>query len=140
MGRWLSNSWIDTSLITEFAKKADNAAVPTHIWDIIVCDPFGLDHQDPPVQRSLTVLRRFLLHRLHFNVISSFIEYMQQHPAWLEWLTEPTHRFHYPWLFITSLHELRALRHSGGGVFSDFGHSNMCLSSGLVEANPSFFC
>jgi hypothetical protein len=33
IGRYLSHSWVDASLITEKADTADDAGVPTHMWD-----------------------------------------------------------------------------------------------------------
>lgn len=41
---WLSRKWINTSLITKHSKKADNAAIPTHLWDIRICEPLGVQH------------------------------------------------------------------------------------------------
>lgn len=107
LNTWLSRKWIDQLLITEHSKKADNAAIPTHLWDIRICKPLGIKHDDPRTRGSLLVLRKFILARLHRNVILSFVHYMEeQHDKlWCYWRRCQVHQFHYPWLFCSSLRD-----------------------------------
>ena len=67
--KWLSRAWIDQSLVAKVAKKANDASVPTHLWDMRICLPLGINHKDFLVRRSLRILRSFLLDRLKLNVI-----------------------------------------------------------------------
>ena len=110
--KWLSQAWIDQSLVTEVAKKADDAAVPTHLWDMRICLPLDVDHKSLAVRRSLRIFRSLLLDRLKLNVIRSFRHYMTiTHPQkWCEWCSFGRHLFHYSFLFINNVRNLSRLR------------------------------
>ena len=61
LSSWLSPKWIDPALISEEAKKADDAAVPEHLWNMQVCEPLGVDPFALKSRRALQVLQAFLL-------------------------------------------------------------------------------
>lgn len=111
--RYLSHSWIDLSLITEGARKADNAGVPVDLWNFRTCQPLGVDHTCPSVTRRLNVLRRLFLDRLKLTAILDFNIYMssKHQTAWKYWKhLYFLHRVCYPWMFADSIQSLRDCR------------------------------
>lgn len=69
--RWLPHTWIDTSLVTNKAVKADNAGIPVTLWD----DRLLLLYPHWSV-RHLNVLRSFLLRRCRYNLFRSFRNFL----------------------------------------------------------------
>ena len=44
---WLLRRWIDPELISQEAKKSDDASVPEHLWDMRVCELLQTDPLHP---------------------------------------------------------------------------------------------
>ena len=90
LNKWLSRNWIDTTLITEKAKKADNAEIPTHLWDCRIYSVLEVNtHCFPSLCRSF--------HFGHKNVIWYMDD--KNGEIWLDWCSFPLNQFHYPSLF-----------------------------------------
>eukprot|EP00980_Cylindrotheca_fusiformis_P021935 scaffold8770_cov167-Cylindrotheca_fusiformis.AAC.2 len=71
LGTWLSHDWIDLSLLTPKAAKADAAALPTHMWDKRVSLVF------PCATIVLHRLRSFLFSCACRLVFRSFVTFMR---------------------------------------------------------------
>ena len=105
LSSWLSRRWIDPELISQEAKKSDDADVPEHLWNMRVCEPLGIDLKQEEVQQAVRVLRSLLLDRLCWNAIRSFQMHMERHRKWKLWSSFAQHRFYYPWLLASSFGE-----------------------------------
>ena len=141
LNKWLSLAWIDQSLITEGSRKADNAAVPKHLWDIRVCEPLGLSHCSLRVRRALRIIRQLLEDRLKINVIRSFVRFMdrEHHDLWCLWADFPLHRFHYPFLFVSSIRDLRKLWDLRFHLRNLGGLCTSCTSGGSMRTHQNLF-
>lgn len=85
--------------------------VPSHLWDIRICEPLGLSYRSLPVQHSLQILHRLLEDCLKLNVLPSFTIYIlcEHHDLWSHWCSFLLHCFHYPFLFVPLIWDLRKL-------------------------------
>eukprot|EP00980_Cylindrotheca_fusiformis_P027010 scaffold18391_cov83-Cylindrotheca_fusiformis.AAC.3 len=108
--RWLPHEWIDSSLLTPKAAKADNAMLPTHLWDRHISLLFPC----PP--RSLDCLRAFFFSVSCRLLFRSFRSYMLQTHG--DRWTSYVHR-----------------SHSGGVFFSDLA---LAEKSRLKDTTHSF--
>ena len=72
--RYLSHAWIDETLITSTASKADNAALPCRLWDarLELVFPGCLPHLNFMRRKCLQFMRRRLFREIRFYLRESF--------------------------------------------------------------------
>jgi hypothetical protein len=84
IGKYLVHSWVDATLVTEKAGKADNAGVPTQLWDQRITLVLAV-----PV-RILNIVRKALFRRYCQNLVRSLCTFLVScaGPRWAARLVE----------------------------------------------------
>jgi hypothetical protein len=84
IGKYLVHSWVDATLVTEKAGKADNAGVPTQLWDQRITLVLAV-----PV-RILNIVRKALFRRYCRNLMRSLCTFLVScaGPRWAARLVE----------------------------------------------------
>lgn len=100
--KWLPHTWVDASLVTNKAVKADNAGIPVDLWNqrlLLLYPQWSTHHLDS--------LRTMILRRCRYNLFRSFCAFL-------------THKFTNHWVYLLAFIRAKALPgHDGGrmGIF-----------------------